>query len=159
MTGLLSKAVTNLNNRVRNQNLSSAQIHFSRDTIAGHNLHLNDKNLMKEKLVKRKENYPEARLKAPMVKKPNQAKVSPGKILYAQDSLSKHEVRDPLLVTGVQGTKVRVKKVLNSNENSDKTPKISSEKVTVDKKFLYIPPHRRQGVSLHFNSDDSVITL
>ena len=43
-SGLLSQAVTNLNNRVRNQGLSSSQIHFSRDTNLGQNLFLDDSN-------------------------------------------------------------------------------------------------------------------
>lgn len=47
-----------LNNRVRNQGLSAAQLHFYRDTITGRNLHLNDKNLIDDKIQKMKENHP-----------------------------------------------------------------------------------------------------
>ena len=51
--GTLCLAINMLNNRVRHEGLSVAQIHFSRDTIVGQNLVLDDK--MKEaKAVKKK---------------------------------------------------------------------------------------------------------
>ena len=153
-TGLISQAVTNLNNRIRNQNMSAAQIHFSRDIIAGHNLHLNDKNLMEDKLQKRRANQPKSKLIK--TKKESEVKATMGQLVYVREGLSKHEARDPLLVTGVQGTKVRVQKVLHSHETSNKPPKITSEKVTVDEKFLYVPPHKRPGNNLpQGSSDDS----
>ena len=156
-TGLLSQAVTNLNNRVRNQGLSSSQIHFSRDTHIGLNLHLDDKNLMDEKLKKRKENHESsARSKAPKAKPTIKPKIVPGQIVYAHSEGSKHEARDPLLVTDVQNGKVKVMKVLHTHSNSSKLPKISSEKILADEKFLYIPPHRRSGsLTKQRSSDDS----
>ena len=153
-TGLISQAVTNLNNRIRNQDMSAAQIHFSRDIIAGHNLHLNDKNLMEDKLQKRRANHPKSKLQE--TKKKSEVKATMGQLVYVREGLSKHEARDPLLVTGVQGTKVRVQKVLHSHDTFNKPPKITSEKVTVDEKFLYVPPHRRPGNNLpRGSSDDS----
>ena len=55
-TGPLCQAVINLNDRVRNQGLTAGQIHFSRDTIIGENLHLDDKKLIQDKVQKRLEN-------------------------------------------------------------------------------------------------------
>jgi hypothetical protein len=153
--GELTRAVTMLNNRVRNQGLSAAQLHFSRDTIAGRNLHLNDKKIIDDKIQKSKENHPvSSKSKSPSGKPHNPADVSPGQLVYVRDGLSKHDARDPLLVTGVEGTKVRAKKVLHSHDNSSKNPRISSEKITVDEKFLYVPPHRRTSVSLEQGSSN-----
>ena len=147
--GELTKAVTSLNNRVRNQGLSAAQIHFSRDTIAGHNLRIDDKKIFEEKLKKRKENHPiSSKSKSTSGKQHIPANVSPGQLVYVRDALSKHEARNPLLVTGVQGTKINAKKVLHSHDNSMKNPKITSEEITVDEKFLYVPPHRRKTANL-----------
>ena len=154
-SGLLSKAVTSLNNRIRNQGLSAAQIHFSRDTIAGHNLQLNDNKLMAEKLQKRRENHPVSlKSKSPSAKEHVGADVVPGQLVYVRDGLTKHEARDPLLVTGVEGSKVRVQKVLHSHDNSIKSPKITSEKITVDEKFLYVPPHRRSIKTTNYGSSN-----
>ena len=57
-TSILSQAVTNINNRIRNQGLTSAQIHFSRDTTLGKNLPLDDNKLMENKLEKKRRNHP-----------------------------------------------------------------------------------------------------
>ena len=57
-TGLLCQAVTNLNDRIRNQGLSSSQIHFSRDTTLGENLILDDKEMMEDKIRRRELNAP-----------------------------------------------------------------------------------------------------
>ena len=53
----LSRVVTNLNTRIRNQGLSASQIQFSRDSVTGENLNLDDKKLMTKKLEKRKVNH------------------------------------------------------------------------------------------------------
>jgi hypothetical protein len=83
-------------------------------------------------------------------------KIVPGQIVYAHSEGSKHEARDPLLVTDVQNGKVKVMKVLHTHSNSSKLPKISSEKILADEKFLYIPPHRRSGsLTKQRSSDDS----
>ena len=55
--GQLAQAVTLLNNRVRNQKLTSSEIHFSCDMIRGENLNLDDKELCDEKIKMRKDNY------------------------------------------------------------------------------------------------------
>ena len=46
----LSREVTNLNSRVRNQGLSASQIHLSRDSFTGENLNLDDQKLSCKRL-------------------------------------------------------------------------------------------------------------
>jgi hypothetical protein len=145
-TGILCQAVINLNNRVRNQGLTASQIHFSRDTNIGQNLHLDDDKLMQDKLQKRIQNHTSsAKSKAPKGKQHISSKIIPGQIVYARNDGSKHDARDPLLVTGTDGNKIRVQKILHSHTSTDKAPKITSQQIVADEKFLYVPPHRRNG--------------
>ena len=112
----------------------------------GKNLILNDKKLMDDKLVKRKENHDvSARSKAHNAKEHIPKNVEPGQFVYIRDGASKHEARNPLIVTSVDGDKVNVKKVLHSHETALKSPKITSEKIIVREKFLYVPPHKRKA--------------
>ena len=145
-TGLLCQAVTNLNDRVRNQGLSSSQIHFSRDTIIGENLVLDDNEIMHDKIQRREENAQSS------IKSKNQRglqldplpTVTPGQTVFAAEKVTKHDTRDPLLVTGVDGEKVKVQKVLHSYEASARGPKINSEEIIVNRKRLYVIPQRRE---------------
>ena len=157
-SGLLSQAVTNLNSRVRNQGLTAGQIHFSRDTIAGENLHLNDNELMSDKLERRRENHQtSAKSKAPNHAKPHVPdNISPGQLVYIRDGMSKHEVRDPHIVTSVQDNKIKVQKILHSHSSSNKNPKITSEKIVVDEKYLYVPPHRRKPAPQYQGSSNDL---
>lgn len=122
--GTLAKAVDILNNRIRGQGLTSSQIHFSRDSITGTNLFLNDENLISSKAMKRKENnISSAKSKAPAGKPPPDLQVKKGDFVYVTGSGSKHEVRDPHLVTRMVKNKVSTKKILNSYQEYRKTIK------------------------------------
>ena len=55
---------------------------------------------------------------------------------YAWNEGTKHDVRDPLLVVGTDGNKIRIQKILHSHTSSDKPPKITSQKIIADEKFL-----------------------
>ena len=114
--GLLSRAITNLNNRIRKQGLSAAQVHFSRDFISGENLHLNDEQFgenqtsSRSKVSSFKEN-----LRPPETNMPTK-----GDIVYVKDQLSKHQAREPHLVLGSREANITIQKVLHSREESDK---------------------------------------
>ena len=143
-TGVLCQAVINLNNRIRNQGLTAGQIHFSRDTNIGENLHLDDNKLIQDKLKKRiKTNEASAHSKAPIGRQHTPTKINPGQIVYSRNDGSKHDARDPLLVIGTEGSKIKVQRILHSHTPSNKSPKITSQKIVADEKFLYVPPHRR----------------
>ena len=78
----LSRAVCNLNMRIRNQGLTASQIHFSRDTVTGENLDLDDKRLMLDKVEKRKvNNVHSAKSKAPKGKELTRQDLRPGDIV------------------------------------------------------------------------------
>ena len=110
---------------MRNQGLSAAQIHFSRDINIGENLVLNDEKLMEDKISKREKNHPSSiKSKSPKGKEASSPSLTPGQIVFAYENVSKHNCRDPLLITNVDGNKVQVQKVLHSQENSVKGPRI-----------------------------------
>ena len=146
--GTLSLAINTLNNKVREHGLSSSQVHFSRDSNTGTNLNLDDAKLKKTKDDRRARTNPiTARSKARGGKEHIRAEVEPGKIVYLKSDGDKHAARDPLLVTAVEGQKVSVQKVLHSTPLHKDPPKITSQKLKIEEKFLYVPPHRKGGIS------------
>ena len=84
-----------------------------------------------------------------------QPECSPGDIVFVTSQCSKHEARSPYIVTGTPAdhpSKVHIRKVLHSH-TSKLTPKISQDKKTVDRKFLFKPARRE---SLHKTKHVSV---
>ena len=143
--GQLAQAVTMLNNRTRNQNLSAGEIHFSRDPVRGINLNLDDEKLKEEKLQKREANQTYSiRSKARGGGPCKKAECEPGDIVYVKNHGTKHEVRNPFIVTaeGRKDTEVAVRKVLHPYAESSKFPAFSSDQKFVDKKFLYMKTER-----------------
>ena len=135
----LSKAVTNLNSRIRNQGLSSSQIHFSRDLVTGENLNLDDKRLGADKSEKRQTNQVlSAHSKAPRGKVLTRPEVQPGSLFYIKSQGSKHECRDPYMVTGMADDKVVARKMLHTAQRSDAGPAISPEVCKIDPKFIFL---------------------
>ena len=136
--GTLSRAVTNLNSRVRNQGLSASQIHFSRDLVTGENLHLDDKVLRDDKQEKRQANQiSSAKSKTPKGKLLTKPEVEPGNIVYVKSDGSKHECRDPYMVMGRSGSKVATRKMLHTSLNAERSPTLSNQVYNIDQKFLF----------------------
>ena len=134
----LSRAVTNLNERIRNQGLTSSQVQFSRDTVSGENLNLDDRTLLKDKLEKRKvNNVQSAKSKTPKGKEQTKPNLNPGDIAYVKSQGSKHQSREPFLVTAADGDKVKMQKILHSHYTSNRGPALSSEVKTVHSRFLF----------------------
>ena len=134
----LSKAVTNLNSRIRNQGLSSSQIQFSRDTVSGENLNINDEKLMANKIERKKVNNIHS-AKSKGGKALNLQEFQTGDIAFVKSHGSKHETRDPYLVTGHDDEKIKLHKVLHSHTCSKNGPAVSAETKLVDAKFLFKP--------------------
>ena len=142
--GTLSMAVTTLNNKVRKQGLSASQIHFSRDSHTGNNLPLQDNRLREAKMKeKAKANPQSARSKAPKGKEHVESTPLPGQLVYLKSDLSKHAARNPLLVTDIEKGKVGVHKMLRSTPHHQIPPRIVSQKMHIEERFLYVPPHKR----------------
>ena len=65
-------------------------------------------------------------------------------MVFLKKDGDKHTARDPFIVT-TTGPKVTVQKMRHTGPNSLVPPRITSDKLKIDPKFLYIPPHRRLG--------------
>ena len=140
-TGQLAQAVTMLNNRTRNQGLSAAEIHFSRDPVRGENLNLDDAKMLEERLQKREINQGHSiKSKAKGGGPCQKPDCGPGDIVYVKKDGSKHEARSPFIVTG-EGSRdeeVAIRKVLHSQSVNEKCPVFSKDTQVVDKKFLFM---------------------
>ena len=140
----LAKAVTTLNDRRRNQGLSAAEIHFSRDTVRGENLKLDDKKLRTEKIRLREDNHPySAKSKAPKGKLPSTDEITVGDTVFIKDQGSKHEARSPFLVTGTKEGQISMRKILNTQPERSRPLTISSDEKQVDRKFVHRPQQKR----------------
>ena len=138
--GTLCEAVSNLNNRIRQQGLTSAQIHFSRDVNTGENLLLNDGEYSKEKRSRKQtSNISTSKLKEQTTNMPEK-----GDLVFVRDQCSKHEARDPHLVLGKEGSKVLVQKILHSNPSAidSKSIRFSHKRSKIERKFLFLPPNK-----------------
>ena len=135
--GTLSQAVTTLNNRVRGHGLSASQVHFCRDFTTGKQLSIKDDKLWQV----REERKAITRQKSPPH---NISTPRPGEMVFLKMDGTKHTAREPYIVTKT-GAKVTVQKMLHTVPNSSAPPRITSDKLRIDPKFLYIPPTEGQG--------------
>ena len=105
---ILSKALLNLNDRLRrNGNLSAKNILFSRDEKLKENLAINDKILAADQLQARNT----SKHKQPNVL--DEQCFTIGDSVMLKENPKKHNVRDKFLVTNVQQGKVSMQKVTN----------------------------------------------
>ena len=133
---------------MREHGLSSSQVHFARVSNTGTNLNLDDAKLKETKENRKARTDPiTAKSKARGGKEHIRAEVEPGDMVYLKSDRDKHTARDPLLVTAVEEQKVTVQKVLHSTPLHKDPPKITSQKLRIEEKFLYVPPHRKRGIS------------
>ena len=135
--GVLAQATTNLNNKVRQHGLSASQLHFARDQHTGKNLPISDSRIRKV----REERKAASSRHSP----PPPVPLQPGQVVYIKGEGDKHTSRNPHIVTGVEDNKVIANKILHSTSSEAPPPRITSQKVKLDPKFLYVPPHRRQA--------------
>ena len=141
--GQLCRAVTNLNDRVRGHGLSASQLHFSRDHHTGENLALRDKTFQEVREVRR-ERQPAVKpgdVRGPKPHKP--ANITPGQVVFVRSEGNKHASRDPLLVTSVEGKTVTGQRMLRMTQAHQGLPKITSQKLRIDEKFLAAPSSNR----------------
>ena len=127
--GLLSQAVTNLNDRIRGHGLSASQLHFSRDHITGRNLALRDSRFKEMREIRRERG-------STGVKVSPSKSVKPGQLVHIKAEGTKHCSRNPLVVTSDQGRTVTVQRMLRATPAHAGFPKIQSDKLDIDKRFL-----------------------
>ena len=128
-SGTLSRAVTNLNDRIRGHGLSASQLHFSRDHITGKNLTLRDSRFKEVRETRREKGSSGA-------KGPPPKPIPPGQMVYVKAEGTKHCSRDPLVVTRDEGRTVIAQKMLRATSAHTGFPKIQSNKLQIDKRFL-----------------------
>ena len=120
---------------------------------------MDDKKLKDDKLEKRKENHPlSARSKAPSGKSVPPPKAAIGDMIYIKNQGSKHETRSPYVVTEELGEKISVRKLLNTQPERSKPLTFSTEKQTVDRKFIFRPSQDRSVItedSFEEDTDDA----
>ena len=138
--GILAQAVTNLNNKVRQHGLSASQVHFARDQHTGKNLSIEDSRLRKVR-EDRKQASPRHRPPSPPA-----VPVQPGQVVYIKREGDKNTARDPILVIDVDKDHVVGNKIRHATSSHVTAPRITSNKIRLDPKFLYVPPHRRNSV-------------
>ena len=134
--GLLARAITHLNSRIREHGMSASQVHFARDEHTGKNLPISDSKLKQVRETRKDE----SKRHTP----PPAAQVQPGQLVFIKGEGDKHKARDPLIVTKVNQGKVVGNRVLHSTHPGGPAPRITSTEITLDPKFLYVPPQRRQ---------------
>ena len=145
--GMLSQAVTNLNDRIRGHGLSASQLHFSRDQHTGKNLGLNDINFKEIREARRD--------KLPLVQN-KQVPIVPGQVVYVKGEGNKHQARDPYLVTSTDPRAITGQRMLRFTQAHPGMPKIKSEKLTFDRKFVSVPhgrPPSRSSSSLDWRAE------
>ena len=98
---------------------------------------ISDKRLNQDKEDRKEKSNPvSAASKARGAKVRKKADMEPGDIMLLKSDGDKHTARDPLLVTMVEDSKVTMQKVLHSSHLHKAAPRINSQKLRIDKKFL-----------------------
>ena len=136
----LSKAILNLNDRLRRHgNLSARNILFARDEKVNINLHLDDKKIASEQLNTRQN----ANSRVAREHKIDDFEV--GEPVMLRDNPKKHNVRDKFIVTDVSNDHIGMQKITNhlsSSNNSQlrsKQYRVPKHKLFKVRQFNYLP--------------------
>lgn len=140
--GQLAMAVTTLNDRIRGHGLSASQVHFSRDQHTGKNLSLEDRSLQEVRETRRQHAQKQTTNKEGPQTQP-QPHIQPGQIVFVKGDGSKHTSRDPLLVTSTSGETISGHRMLRMTPAHQGSPRITSNKLNVARKFLAAPQPKR----------------
>ena len=148
---MLAKACSNINSKIRQNNLSAFEIFTTRDMVTGDQLDFDDKQLIKLKQAQRESHHESsARFKArgkPPTKLP---KIEVGEIVYLYSDRSKLHSRDKYLVTDTDSENAYVQKLRGSQLRGRSYKVKKSDIISVDTvpqnskdKLTVIPPARR----------------
>ena len=133
----LAEATMKLNTRIRNRNLSSREIIFSREQFSGENLDLKDDELKTEKMTNKIVNHKYSeKSKYPKFIEPLDAKACKGDAVYLKDDGGKHTLRDKYVVLDVDKDGVKLAKLLHAM-NRDVPTKLSSKTIKVKQTEIY----------------------
>ena len=133
----LAEATMKLNTRIRNRNLSSREIIFSREQFSGENLDLKDEELKTEKMTNKIVNHKYSeKSKYPKFIEPLDAKACKGDAVYLKDDGGKHTLRDKYVVLDVDKDGVKLAKLLHAM-NRDVPTKLSSKTIKMKQTEIY----------------------
>ena len=140
----LAKATLVLNSRVRNRNMSSHEILFSREQVSGENLKLDDEGLRNNKMLKKTENHPYSeKSKYPSMIEPLDAKAVKGNFVYLKSEGDKHNLRNKYLVVDSGEYDASIVKLLHALDDNLQT-KLSSKILRVKQTDIYQATENRK---------------
>ena len=152
----LAQSTLALNSRIRNRDLSSHEILFSREQHSGENIILDDKNLANKKMEQKTKNHKYSEnSKFRGCIDPSSAGAIRGDRVYLKEDGSKHSLRDLYVVTASDSKNVTLVKLLHAHDNTAKT-KLGSNKIIVKQTDIYYVDSIRQsrGDELDETSND-----
>ena len=133
----LARAAIVLNSRIRNRDLSSYEIQFSREQNTGKNISLDDQHLKDRKTRNKLTNHKYSeRSKFPNCDEPIDIHVEIGDLVHLKDDGGKHNLRDTYIVLEHHQDKVKLAKMLHSLDRNIPT-KMSSKRIVVSRKDIY----------------------
>ena len=147
----LARATMALNSRIRNRNLSSHEILFSREQYTGDNIKLDDKDLAEEKKAKKQQNHRYSeKSKFSGRKEPSGANARKGDRVHIKSEGSKHELRDVYIVLETIADNVSIVKLLHAHD-PNKATRLGQKKI-INQKEIYLadPSSKKPSV----NDDD-----
>ena len=133
----LARATMTLNSRIRNRNLSSHEILFSREQYTGDNIKLDDKDLAEDKKSKKQQNHKYSeKSKFSGSKEPRAANARKGDRVHIKSEGSKHELRDVYIVLETMADNVSIVKLLHAHD-PNKATKLGQKKI-INQKDIYL---------------------
>ena len=108
----LAQATMRVNSLIRRHGYSSSDITFRRDENTNSSLTIPDKLLADKQHQARLENQTSPK------QDPSQKTSAPGDIILLKNNAPKHNIREPFLVIGRDGTNLKIKKILNTTSST-----------------------------------------
>ena len=142
---ILARATSAVNEKIRNQGLSSKEILFSRDQYSHANLPLVDKSISETVMQERNTNNSySARSKAQVQKQASSANAKKGQTVFLKNDGSKLKARDLYLVTHVDDVKdeVTICKILNSLDHRPASIHPHAHTYKVKQTDIYLAPNQ-----------------
>ena len=153
----LARATLCLNSRIRNRELSSHEIMFSRDQHTGENISLEDDNLAKSKMVLKNKNHNHSE-KSKFGDSVEQVKANAkrGDRVYLKEDGDKHKTRELYVVKHCDNESVVLVKILHAH-NPNQATKLGNKDITVKQEDIFLA--KRNKPLLHETEEDTLSDL
>ena len=144
----LAQATLALNSRIRNRELSSHEILFSREQNSGDNIALDDKRLSDKKMEQKVTNHKHSEnSKFKGYSDPSSAGTVKGDRVYLKEDGGKHNLRELYVVTASDDQSVTLVKLLYAHDNTA-TTKLGSKNVVVKQTDIYLAESNRRSAEV-----------